>query len=116
MTVAVTASGTSRQRREANVIVVCPACGLTRVVSARTARRRTVCRLCSWGREPPPPIDFRSFWLDRLSDEEIAAAASFMANVPLRSEHVENVAQARRDLCHRALRSEGAARRLTPAR
>ncbi len=92
---AVTASGTNTQRRESNMVVVCPSCGQTRILSARAARRRTVCRLCSWGWKPPPLMDYRSFWLDRLSDEEIAAAASVIAACELRPEMLEAVAQAR---------------------
>lgn len=63
------------------VLAECPSCGRQRSVSARTARRGPGrCRLCISGDgviEAPDDTD-RRWWLERLSDEEIAEAALFM--------------------------------------
>ena len=51
--------------------------------------------------------DYRLFWLHLLDDESLAAAASVIAGVPLRTEYVEAVARARRELLPRRHRLVG---------
>jgi NMD protein affecting ribosome stability and mRNA decay len=58
------------------VTVTCPNCGDTREVTARHARRETLCRRCI---NPPPshPVTdaTRRYWLERYTDREIAQIA-----------------------------------------
>ena len=63
------------RRSEGVVLVYCPSCGNPHVLSARHARRHTVCKPCSHGRSQEPISAYYSFWLERFSREEIQQMA-----------------------------------------
>lgn len=72
-----------------------------------TGPENSRCQHCLRGKPAQPANDFRRWWLDRFDDESLAAAASVIAGVPLRAEHIETVARARHAISHvRSLRSE----------
>lgn len=61
-----------KKRNDEGITVVrCPGCGWPHVVSARHARRGTVCRPCSHGKEPESLAVYHGFWLERFSRAEI---------------------------------------------
>ena len=74
--------------------VACPSCGRTRRVSARQARRGSICRLCLYPDTEPKvtPADMR-FWLNRFTDHELAVLASDMIGEMVKPEGIGRARQ-----------------------
>ena len=64
-----------KRRSEGFVVVRCGGCDCLHTVSARHARRETLCRPCSHGKTPEPREAYYVFWLERFTAEEIRQMA-----------------------------------------
>lgn len=64
-----------KRREEPFEVVRCSACLGLHTVSARHARRNTICRACSHGRTPKYIEEYFDFWLERFSMDEIKLIA-----------------------------------------
>lgn len=63
------------RREEPFEVVRCARCQGLHTVSARHARRKTMCRACSHGRTPTHIQEYYDFWLERFSMDEIVVMA-----------------------------------------